>query len=86
VVEDGSTLGQLGESVQHWLGAETPHLDTFRTANLEVDIGGEYDSVSVDGEITTANHLSIGVRPETLWLPVGEAYEPDPDHDAGFGG
>jgi diacylglycerol kinase family enzyme len=79
VVRAASRLDQIGESVRHWFGADTPHLEEFRTADLEVTLEGEYDSVSVDGEITTADHLTMGIRPGTLWIPVGGAYRSDPD-------
>jgi YegS/Rv2252/BmrU family lipid kinase len=78
VVEATSPLDQVGDSLRHWFGAETTHLQEFRTANLEVTIAGDYDRVSVDGEVTATDQVAMTVRPHTLWLAVGEDYEVDP--------
>jgi YegS/Rv2252/BmrU family lipid kinase len=78
VVESAGTLNVVGESAAHALGVETEHVRQFLTPSLAIDIEGAPDNVSVDGEITTEAHLEVGVRPSTLWLAVGEGYEPDP--------
>lgn len=79
VVENAGAMNLVGESAAHALGVETEHVRQFLTPRLTIDIDGAPDRVSVDGEITTAAHLDVGVRPSTLWLAVGDAYDPDPD-------
>lgn len=79
VVESAGTLNVIGESAAHVLGVDTEHIEQFLTPRLSIDLEGAPDRVSVDGEITTATHLDVDVRPETLWIPVGDAYDPDPD-------
>jgi YegS/Rv2252/BmrU family lipid kinase len=78
VIEDTSTLDLIEESVQTALGNDAEHVSRFETRRLEIDLSGEPDDISVDGEILTESHLSFDVRERTLWLPVGEAYDPSP--------
>lgn len=79
VVEDGAALDVVGKSVGHALGIDNDQVRQFLTPRLTVETEGAPDRVSVDGEITTASTLDVGVRPATLWLAVGDAYDPDPD-------
>ena len=78
IIEDVSTLALVEESVQTALGGEAEHVRQLKTTGLDVEIRGTPNRISVDGEIQTASHLSFGVRERTLWLPVGDAYEPEP--------
>lgn len=78
VIEDVSTVGLLEESLQTALGDNPEHVTQFLTPRLDIDLGGKSSQISIDGEILAASKLTFGVRERTLWLPVGEAYEPTP--------
>lgn len=79
VIENGGALNVASQSIGHALGVDTDAVSQFETPRLSVELTEESGRVSVDGEITTASTLDVGVRPSTLWLAVGDAYEPDPD-------
>jgi len=78
IVERAGNLHAVGESAAHVLGVDTEHVRQFLTPHLAIDIRGTPDQVSIDGEITTATSLAVGVRPSTLWLAVGDGYESHP--------
>jgi YegS/Rv2252/BmrU family lipid kinase len=79
VIEDTSTFDLIEESLQRALGDEPEHVSSFQTRRLDIELTDSPDDISVDGEILTESRLSLAVRPETLWLAVGESYEPDPN-------
>ncbi|PSP94511.1 diacylglycerol kinase [Halobacteriales archaeon QS_4_62_28] len=80
VIKDASVLEHVGESLLSRLGERTnENVERFKTPELEVRIEGKPDSISIDGEILTAPTLALHVREKTLWLPVGDEYEPEPD-------
>ncbi|AGN00865.1 hypothetical protein L593_04580 [Salinarchaeum sp. Harcht-Bsk1] len=78
VVEQASTLELAGQSLRHAV-SEADGVAEFRTQSVTVEIHGDRDRISVDGEIETAESFSAGVRPGVLELAVGESYDPDPD-------
>ena len=81
VVENGRAIDVVGKSIGHVLGVDTDNVTQFLTPRLHVELEGAPNRVSVDGEITTAARLDVGVRPATLWLAVGDAYVPTPEFD-----
>ena len=83
VIEATSTFDLIEESLQTAFGNEPEHVDRFQTRRIDIELTGAPDDISVDGEILTESHLSLDVRKQTLWLPVGEAYEPEPDPEDG---
>lgn len=78
VIEDTSTLDLIEESLQAALGNDAEHVSRFETRRLEIELSGEPDDISVDGEILTESQLTFDVWERTLWLPVGDAYDPSP--------
>ncbi|WP_226010630.1 diacylglycerol/lipid kinase family protein [Halomicrobium salinisoli] len=78
IFEDVGVLDLVEDSIHEALGDQPEGVEHFTTHRLNVDIDGDHDSVSVDGEILTAEHLSFGVRERVLELPVGESYDPHP--------
>jgi YegS/Rv2252/BmrU family lipid kinase len=80
VIKGASVLDHVGESLLSRLGnRENENVEQFKMPELEVRIEGKPDSISIDGEILTAPTLDLHVREKTLWLPVGNEYEPEPD-------
>lgn len=62
----------LGREAEHAVRMQAPALDvTVRTQDPV--------SFSLDGEIEEFRELSVGVRPRTLRIAVGDGYRPDPD-------
>ena len=78
VVEKASTLELAGESLRHAIG-EADGVAEFRTPAVTVEIEGERNRVSVDGEIEQLDAFTAGVRPGVLELAVGEGYDPEPE-------
>ncbi|WP_225335026.1 diacylglycerol/lipid kinase family protein [Halomicrobium urmianum] len=79
IFEDVGVFDLVEDSVHEALGDQPEGVEQFTTHRLDVDIAGDHDTVSVDGEVLTAEHLSLGVRERVLELPVGGSYDPDPD-------
>lgn len=78
VVEQASALELAGQSLRHTIG-EADGVEEFRTPSVTVEIRGNRDRISVDGEIETADAFRAGVRERVLDLAIGEGYEPSPD-------
>lgn len=86
VVEQASALQLAGQSLRHAVG-EADGVEEFRTPSLTVEIRGDRDRISVDGEIETATEIRAGVRERVLELAVGEGYDPSPEgYDDGADG
>lgn len=81
VIEDRPTVDLVGEAaLERLLGAETPYIDRFTAAGLSVSVLGEEPATfSLDGEMVSAESLSVSVRERALRLHVGEAYDPHPE-------
>ena len=79
VVEQMPPGDLVAEAITHRiLGRETEHVQHFMASEVEV-AAGEPVRFSRDGELSEHEKLRMYVRPRTLDLRVGEAYEPDPD-------
>lgn len=66
------------ETVAHrLLGRDTEHVVHLRANRLELSSDEEI-TFSLDGELARAAELELSVRPRTLSVCVGPAYEPDP--------
>ncbi|WP_158055754.1 diacylglycerol/lipid kinase family protein [Halorussus halophilus] len=80
IVEQMPPRNLLEEAaVQRLFGDETEHVTHLEAAKLQLDVRQE-DPIgfSFDGEIGNYSSLSLGTRPKTLNLCVGETYESDP--------
>lgn len=81
IVEQMPPTNLLEEAaVQRLFGDETDHVTHLEAAKLQLTVQQE-DPIgfSFDGEIGTYSSLSLGTRPQTLNLCVGEKYESDPE-------
>ncbi|MDL5362663.1 diacylglycerol kinase family protein [Halalkalicoccus sp. NIPERK01] len=80
IIEDVST-GQLVRetAARRLLGGEVSSIHRFTAPSMTVEVrGGEPVSFSFDGEIAEFDRLSCRVRPRTLAVRVGDAYDPVP--------
>ena len=80
IVEQMPPKNLLEEAaVQRLFGDETEHVTHLEAAKLQLDVRqDEPIGFSFDGEIGNYCSLSLGTRPRTLNLCVGETYESDP--------
>lgn len=79
LLEDASTLQLAGDSIRHAIGNGGDSVEEFTAPAVSVEIDGPHHRISVDGEIESADALTAAVRPETLWLAVGDGYAVEPD-------
>lgn len=81
VVEDASALELVADAVGERLSdSESTHIVRSRTTSMTITVHNpEAVRFSLDGEMLQRRELSLGVRPRTLRLAVGDAYDPDPD-------
>jgi diacylglycerol kinase family enzyme len=81
VVEDASALELVADAVGEQLAdSESTHIVRSRTPSMTITVRDpEAVRFSLDGEMLQRRELSLGVRPRTLRLAVGDAYDPDPD-------
>jgi YegS/Rv2252/BmrU family lipid kinase len=81
VIKDASALDLMGDRVlERLFGQDSAHIDRFQTSSLTITIHTP-DTIkfSLDGEIIQRRELSLDIRPRTLTVAVGDAYDPDPD-------
>lgn len=80
VVEDRPTVDLVGQAaVRRLLGGETSDITHLLAAELSVTVlDGEPATFSLDGEMTEADSLELGVEPGALPVLVGDSYEPTP--------
>lgn len=80
VIEDVSTLDLMGDAlIEQLLGHDSAHLVRTRASALTITIQNPTSSrFSLDGEIIQRRRLSLGIRPRTLAIAVGDTYMPDP--------
>ncbi|WP_224449127.1 diacylglycerol/lipid kinase family protein [Haloprofundus salilacus] len=83
VVEEQPTVDLVGQAAASRLfGHETEHIDRLKTPALHLDVlSGESLRFSLDGEMIETSSLTVETVEGVVELPVGDAYEPDPDDD-----
>jgi len=83
VVEEnpGSELAELARSaaMERLFGTDAAHVTRLRAPALTVAVRDDEATFSLDGEMVSASALDVRTEPEVVELPVGDAYEPDPD-------
>ncbi|WP_224334738.1 diacylglycerol/lipid kinase family protein [Haloprofundus halobius] len=81
VVEERPTVDLVGQAAASRLfGRDTEHIDRFKTPAMHLDVlSGEALRFSLDGEMIETAALTIETLEDVVELPVGDAYEPDPD-------
>ncbi|WP_435179224.1 diacylglycerol/lipid kinase family protein [Halorussus sp. AFM4] len=81
IVEDRPAIDLMGDRVvERLFGQESPSVARLKAPSLTVSVAGDEPATfSLDGEILTADSLSLTVRPRTLRMPVGETYDPSPE-------
>jgi diacylglycerol kinase (ATP) len=81
IIEHMPTANLLQEAtMQRLFGSDTENVTHLQTPTLEIQV--EQDSsveFSLDGEMGEWDELTLGVRPRTMKLAVGEEYERYPD-------
>lgn len=85
IIEDVST-GQLVRetATRRLLGGEVSSIHRLTASSLTVEVrDGRSVSFSFDGEISQFDRLSCRVRPRTLSVRVGDAYDPVPPEPKG---
>jgi YegS/Rv2252/BmrU family lipid kinase len=84
IVEDGPTIDVVSEAATERLfGGSGDHIYRLKTPALTVRSADD-DPVafSLDGEMITSHEARIETLPGRVTMPVGEAYDPDPDVEA----
>lgn len=83
IVERAPTVDLVSEAaLDGLLDRETDHIVRRRTPSLSVEHrDGELVEYSLDGEMLTAETLSMATRERALTVAVGERYRPNPDDD-----
>jgi diacylglycerol kinase family enzyme len=84
IVEDGPTIDVVSEAATERLfGGSGDHIYQLKTPALTVRSADD-DPVafSLDGEMITSHEARIETLPGRVTMPVGEAYDPDPDVEA----
>ncbi|WP_224268432.1 diacylglycerol/lipid kinase family protein [Haloprofundus salinisoli] len=81
VVEERPTVDLMGEAaVSRLFGRDTEHIDRFKTPAMHLDVlSGETLRFSLDGEMIETASLTVETVESAVELPVGDAYQPDPD-------
>ncbi|WP_237560587.1 diacylglycerol/lipid kinase family protein [Halostella litorea] len=80
IVEEAPTGDLARDALVHRLfGADSTGTVKLRTPSLSVTTRGDEINYSLDGEMIAATDLRVDTARRALRLPVGEAYEPDPD-------
>jgi len=81
IVEKAPTSDLMGAAfVEQLLGGESSEIVRNRAPAMTVrSHDPEAIRFSLDGEMVQEREFSLGVRPKTLSLAVGETYDPDPD-------
>ncbi|WP_254840451.1 diacylglycerol/lipid kinase family protein [Natronomonas marina] len=85
IVEDGPTVDVVGEAaLERLFGDSGDHIYRLATPGLTVRSADDDDPVSfsLDGEMITSHETAIETLPGRLTMPVGEAYDPDPDAES----
>jgi YegS/Rv2252/BmrU family lipid kinase len=80
VVEEQPTVDLVEETLGQWLfDTGGQHVTQLHASNLEIRGLDEVPvNFSLDGEMVQCHSLTLAVEPDTVRLPVGEAYEPEP--------
>lgn len=81
VIKDVSALDLMGDAVvERLFGRNSPHITRYQSRSLTITVHDqETIRFSLDGEIIQQGQLALHVRPRTLTVRVGDAYDPDPD-------
>jgi len=81
IVEDEPTIDLMGERVvERLFGQESQHISRMKASSLTVSVGNDESATfTLDGEILETQSVSLRVRPGALRMPVGDAYEPEPE-------
>ncbi len=81
VVEERPTVDLMGQAAASRLfGRDTEHIDRFETPAMHLDVLSEEPlRFSLDGEMIETASLTIETLSGVVEIPVGDAYEPDPD-------
>lgn len=81
IVEQAPTPGLVGEAaLEQLFGRDTDHIVRRRTPSLTVDHrDGESVEYSLDGEMLTADALTMKTRQGALTVAVGDRYRPNPE-------
>ena len=81
IVEDRPAFDLMGDRVvERLFGQESSNVSRVKASSLTVSVAStDAATFSLDGEILSAQSLSLTVRPRTLRMPVGDAYEPSPE-------
>jgi len=83
VIKDVSALDLMEETLAERLLSSSPaDIVRSRTSSLTITVHNpEAIRFSLDGEIIQQRELSLDVRPRTLSVAVGDAYDPAPDRE-----
>ncbi|KTG09452.1 hypothetical protein AUR64_16890 [Haloprofundus marisrubri] len=83
IVEERPTIDLVGQAAASRLfGRDTEHINRLKTPALQLDVlSGETLRFSLDGEMIETASLTVETLEGVVELPVGDAYEPDPDDD-----
>ena len=81
IIEQMPAVDLLGKgAVSRLFGGESEHVTRLKSTELGITSrDGDPVSFSLDGEMVSREVLELGVRPRSLSLRVGEAYEPIPE-------
>lgn len=81
IIADVPSIDLVGDRVlERLFGQESDYITRMRTPALEVEVQApEVVRFSLDGETIQRRTLSLRTQPRSLRMPVGNAYDPDPD-------
>ena len=84
IIEDAPAVDVVGEATRERLfGDSGDHIHRFVTPTLTVRSADDDPiSFSLDGEMITSHEADIEALPGRLTMPVGTAYDPNPDAGA----
>ncbi|MGQ3411409.1 diacylglycerol/lipid kinase family protein [Natrinema sp. LN54] len=80
IVEDAAATNLVGGAALEGLfGQDSTHIVRRRTPSLAIESREDSVEYSLDGEMLETETLHLETDAETLTIPVGEDYQPDPD-------
>ncbi|WP_425607515.1 diacylglycerol/lipid kinase family protein [Natrinema zhouii] len=80
IVEDAATTNLVsGAALEGLFGRDSTHIVRRRTPSLAIESREDSVEYSLDGEMLKTETLHLETKSETLTIPVGDGYQPDPD-------